>query len=134
MIAYLSRFDLEEIEMLIAQHKYFILHAPRQTGKTSCMLALMKHLNAKGMTCLYVNVESAQAFRENIKEALTAILSEIASRARSFLNTNYLEDIWYGASEGHLVIFDQRKRKSWKEKIFMRRESINDCEIRVWGV
>ena len=42
-----------------------------------------------------MNVESAQAFRENIKEALTAILSEIASRARSFLNTNYLEDIWY---------------------------------------
>jgi hypothetical protein len=27
----LSRFDLEEILMLIAQKKYFILHAPRQT-------------------------------------------------------------------------------------------------------
>jgi hypothetical protein len=39
-----------------------------------------------------------------------------------------------GASEGHLVIFDQRKRKSWKEKIFMRKESINDCKIWVWGM
>ncbi|KPA18569.1 ATPase, AAA-type, core domain protein [Candidatus Magnetomorum sp. HK-1] len=91
----LTRFDLEEIEILIDQHKYFILHAPRQTGKTSCMLALMKHLNIKGMTCLYINVESAQAMRENVKEALTAILSEIASRTRSFLKSNYLEDIWY---------------------------------------
>jgi hypothetical protein len=36
----LSRFNLEEIESLIYQRKYFVLHAPRQTGKTSCMLAL----------------------------------------------------------------------------------------------
>jgi predicted AAA+ superfamily ATPase len=27
--------------MLIAQKKYFVLHAPRQTGKTSFLLALM---------------------------------------------------------------------------------------------
>jgi hypothetical protein len=38
------------------------------------------------------------------------------------------------ASEGHLVIFDQRKRKSWKEKIFMRKERWNDSEIMVWGM
>ena len=41
----LKRFDLEEILNLIDQQKYFVLHAPRQTGKTSCMLALMKYLN-----------------------------------------------------------------------------------------
>jgi len=29
----LTRFDLEEMEILIEQQKYFILHAPRQTGK-----------------------------------------------------------------------------------------------------
>ncbi|ETR67739.1 MAG: hypothetical protein OMM_11273, partial [Candidatus Magnetoglobus multicellularis str. Araruama] len=60
----LSRFDLEEILMLIAQKKYFVLHAPRQTGKTSCLLALMKYLNEQGnYECLYINVEAAQAFR-----------------------------------------------------------------------
>ncbi len=47
----LSRFDLEEILSLIRQEKYFVLHAPRQTGKTSCMLALMKYLNDTGNTC-----------------------------------------------------------------------------------
>ena len=41
----LERFDLFEIETLIAQEKYFVLHAPRQTGKTTSMLALMAHLN-----------------------------------------------------------------------------------------
>lgn len=40
----LERFDLAEVMMLIAQRKYFVLHAPRQTGKTTCLLALMAHL------------------------------------------------------------------------------------------
>jgi len=44
----LDRFDLSEISSLIEQKKYFVLHAPRQTGKTTCLLALMKHLNAIG--------------------------------------------------------------------------------------
>jgi len=90
----LSRLDLEEIEVLIAQHKYFILHAPRQTGKTSCMLELMKHLNNKGMMCLYINVESAQAMRENIFESLRIILAEFASSARDYLQEAYIESIW----------------------------------------
>jgi hypothetical protein len=33
----LSRMDKDHITSLIAQQKYFVLHAPRQTGKTSCM-------------------------------------------------------------------------------------------------
>ena len=36
----LARIDMAEIRELIAQKKYFLLHAPRQTGKTSCLLAL----------------------------------------------------------------------------------------------
>ena len=41
----LERFSLEDILVLLQQKKYFILHAPRQTGKTSALLALMKYLN-----------------------------------------------------------------------------------------
>ena len=33
---------------LIDDERYFVLHAPRQTGKTSSMLALMDYLNKKG--------------------------------------------------------------------------------------
>jgi len=35
----LERWDLPEILSLIEQEKYFLLHAPRQTGKTTCLLA-----------------------------------------------------------------------------------------------
>ena len=41
----LARLDLDDVMALIAQKKYFLLHAPRQTGKTSCLLALAGHLN-----------------------------------------------------------------------------------------
>nr|VFK01291.1 MAG: hypothetical protein BECKLFY1418A_GA0070994_11412 [Candidatus Kentron sp. LFY] len=36
----LSRWDVDEIYSLIEDERYFVLHAPRQTGKTSCLLAL----------------------------------------------------------------------------------------------
>lgn len=44
----LLRFDLKEIEALIADERYFVLHAPRQTGKTTSLLALMEYLNQQG--------------------------------------------------------------------------------------
>ena len=51
----LRRIDVGYIEDLIEEESYFVLHAPRQTGKTSCLLALMDHLNAQGRyQALYV--------------------------------------------------------------------------------
>ena len=60
----LGRWDLNEILRLIEQKKYFLLHAPRQTGKTTCLLALMAYLNREGRyRAVYVNVEGAQTTR-----------------------------------------------------------------------
>ena len=54
----LKRIDLDEMVDLIQQQKYFILHAPRQTGKTSCLLALRDYLNEQGNhIAVYANVE-----------------------------------------------------------------------------
>ena len=105
----LSRFDLEEILMLIAQKKYFVLHAPRQTGKTTCLLALMKYLNALGdYECLYINVESAQAMSENVVESIRIVLGEMASRARTSLNDSFMEKNW-------LNILEERKSLALNE-------------------
>jgi hypothetical protein len=79
----LERLDLAEMLVLIGQQKYFVLHAPRQTGKTTCLLALRDHLNREGRyRALYVNFEVAQGYRERINEGLTALLQEIAGQAR----------------------------------------------------
>ena len=91
----LERLDLQEILSLIDQEKYFVLHAPRQTGKTTCLLALMDYLNAKGKyRSLYFNVEVGQFAREDVARGMTAILSELASMARTTLGDVFLKDIW----------------------------------------
>ena len=36
----LSRVDVDELLDLIRRERYFVLHAPRQTGKTSALIAL----------------------------------------------------------------------------------------------
>ncbi len=92
----LLRFDLDQILRLIEQKKYFVLHAPRQTGKTSCLLALMAHLNQDGRyRCLYVNVEGAQAAREDVKAAMQAILEEMALRTRIYLGHSEVETMFH---------------------------------------
>jgi len=61
----LQRWDLQEVLTLIAQKKYFLLHAPRQTGKTTCLLALADYLNREGRyRAVYATLEPAQAYRE----------------------------------------------------------------------
>ncbi|GAK53742.1 hypothetical protein U14_05016 [Candidatus Moduliflexus flocculans] len=87
----LHRFDLDDILRLIEQKKYFVLHAPRQTGKTSSLLALQAHLNASGQyRCLYCNVEVAQAAREDVERGIKAILGQMADRAHTALGDDFL--------------------------------------------
>jgi predicted AAA+ superfamily ATPase len=58
----LRRIKLEELQGLIDQERYFILHAPRQTGKTTALYALMHHYNAGTQyRALYVNIEAGHA-------------------------------------------------------------------------
>ena len=98
----LDRFHLDEILLLIAQKKYFVLHAPRQTGKTSSLLALQTDLNETGQyRCLYCNVEAAQAAREHVERGIRTILGEIAERAHytlqdSFFLDNYASFLQFG--------------------------------------
>lgn len=82
----LQRFDLDEVLLLIRQQKYFVLHAPRQVGKTSYLLALMEHLNLTGdYSALYVNVEVGQSAREDVAAGMRAILGQLANGARNYL-------------------------------------------------
>ena len=83
----LQRWDLAEVLTLVDQKKYFLLHAPRQTGKTSCLLALMEHLNREGhYRAVYANLEPAQAYRERLDSTLAIIVTEIADAARVWVD------------------------------------------------
>ncbi|MDM8538683.1 hypothetical protein QUF70_18160, partial [Desulfobacterales bacterium HSG17] len=39
-----------------------------------------------------------------------------------------------GTDQGHLVIFDRRKKKTWEEKVFTRQEVFQGKRIMVWGM
>ena len=84
-IAPLSRIDLDEVLGLIRDERYFVLHAPRQTGKTSALLVLRELLNsgeAGDWRCVYANFEVGQAGREDTARSMRAMLGELARRAR----------------------------------------------------
>ena len=94
-IAPLERLNLAEVLALVRDEKYFVLHAPRQTGKTSALLALRDLLYAEGAyRCVYVNVEGGQAGREDVEQVIRTILGELASRARS-IGDEFLDAVWF---------------------------------------
>jgi hypothetical protein len=66
---------LPDLEELIQQRSYFVLHAPRQTGKTTAMLALAQQLTATGRyAAVMVSVEVGSAFNHDPGAAELAIL------------------------------------------------------------
>jgi hypothetical protein len=78
----LTRFGLDDVLALIGQKKYFLLHAPRQTGKTTCLLALADYLNRAGdYRAVYANIETAQAAREDVAMGMADVSWKIALAA-----------------------------------------------------
>ncbi len=85
----LSRFNLDEILSLIRQKRYFVLHAPRQTGKTSCMLALRDYLNKQGeYIAVYANVEGGQASRNDVQSVVKSSVDTLAEQFRGTIKSD----------------------------------------------
>ena len=96
----LKRIDLEEVMGLILQQKYFILHAPRQTGKTSCLLALRDYLNAQGdYIAVYANVEAGQAARNDVGEVVKGVCQRIANELRLVLGDRLPNEVYKRVAE-----------------------------------
>ena len=84
----LDRVNLAEVLALIRRKRCLVLHAPRQTGKTSALLALSDLLNSGTVgeyRCVYVNVEIAQTTWEDVGRAMRAVISWTIHRAQRTL-------------------------------------------------
>ena len=113
----LERIDLDTVLGLIRDKKYFVLHAPRQTGKTSALLELRDLLNDGGrgdFRCVYANVEAGQAMRENVTEAMRTVLSQFAlGRGRTDLLI-----VWpQGGRERRFVVECKVQRKDLERTV-----------------
>ncbi|HMV68370.1 MAG TPA: AAA-like domain-containing protein [Myxococcota bacterium] len=51
---------LDDLGTLVARQQYFVLHAPRQLGKTTAMRALTARLRGQGYVALTASLETAQ--------------------------------------------------------------------------
>ncbi len=77
---------LPNLQRLIAQQNYFVIHAPRQTGKTTAMLALAQQLTGGGTyTAVMVSAEIGAPFNHEPEKAELAILDAWRSRAQLYL-------------------------------------------------
>ena len=95
----LGRWNLEVILTLIRDKSYFVLHAPRQSGKTSGLLALRDLLNGGTVgdyRCVYLNVEGGQALREDLDSAMRSILDVLSEQAMGTLQDDFPDRVWGG--------------------------------------
>lgn len=93
---------LPGIKSLIQQQLYFVLHAPRQTGKTTALLTLAQELTASGhYTSLLVSMETGAAFgNDKIAQAEAAILDRWRWSAEWQLPAELRPPPWLHAPEG----------------------------------
>ena len=77
---------LPELINLISQRNYFVLHAPRQVGKTTAMISLAKELTASGQyTSVMLSLEVGAVFSHDPDAAENAILDEWQDAIRFYL-------------------------------------------------
>lgn len=76
---------LPEIRRLVVRRQYVVIHAPRQTGKTTAMQALVSEINAKGdMLALYCTLETLQGATDPAR-ASSAIASLLRFNANNVM-------------------------------------------------
>jgi hypothetical protein len=102
MLSPLAR--LPQVKRLISQQGYFVIHAPRQTGKTTAMLALADELTASGdYTAVMVSAEVGAAFPHDPGAAENAMLGSWRDRAENRLPQALWPPTWPTAEPGQRI-------------------------------
>jgi hypothetical protein len=92
---------LPELRAVIDAQSYFVLHAPRQVGKTTSLLALGASLTAEGRyAAVMVSMETGAPFVDDVRLAEGAILSAWRARADAWLPEALRPPPWPEAEAG----------------------------------
>jgi len=95
---------IPEAPGLVDQMGYFVVHAPRQTGKTSAIRAFAQELTAGGRyAALRFTCEHAKVAGDDYGRAERLILEAIQERAEFALPAGLRPPSWPQASEGRLL-------------------------------
>ena len=82
----LSAMDrLPEVSALVRKEQYFVVHAPRQCGKTTAFLSFANETNAKGeAVAMYCSLETVQEFPK-AADGIPMIYALVRAAAQQFL-------------------------------------------------
>ncbi len=95
---------LPSLGRLIAQESYFVIHAPRQTGKTTAMMALAKQLTESGSyTAVMVSVEVGAPFSDDPGAAELAILGAWRDTIAVYLPPELQPPVWSQGEAGQRI-------------------------------
>jgi hypothetical protein len=95
---------LPTLERLIGQRSYFVVHAPRQVGKTTAMLSLAQQLTASGQyTAALVSVEAGSALGNDIAAAEHVILNAWQSALKFWLPPELQPPSWVDLPVGSRI-------------------------------
>lgn len=98
---------IPEARQIVEYGDYFVVHAPRQTGKTTSLAALARQLTSEGnYLAVHFSCESASSFGDDISPAEQAVLGRIRAAAeRSGADADCLPpDPWPTAPEGTALV------------------------------
>ncbi|MEO1298197.1 MAG: ATP-binding protein, partial [Cyanobacteria bacterium J06636_16] len=102
MLSPLAR--LPELTKLIDQQGYFVIHAPRQVGKTTAMLSLAQELTASGQyTAIMVSAEVGATFPHDPGTAEAAMLDNWRNAAKFRLPPDLQPPVWPEAGAGQRI-------------------------------
>lgn len=90
----LRRTGVPKLVPLMEQADSFLLHAPRQSGKTSALLALRDELNHRRYRAVYCSVEMARVAGDHLEDGMRAVLSELSERARIAQQADFPQRHW----------------------------------------
>ncbi|WP_322753410.1 ATP-binding protein [Frankia sp. Cas3] len=89
---------------LVGQQAYFVVHAPRQTGKTTALRALARELTAQGRyAALYFSCEVGATAGEDYGAASRDILTQIRFNAEDHLPPELRPPAWPVESDASLL-------------------------------
>jgi hypothetical protein len=72
---------IPDLQPFVEQKQYFVLHAARQTGKSTAMIAFTARLREQGIVALYATLETSQEM-DALEEAEALWISSIRHAAR----------------------------------------------------
>ncbi len=76
----------DDVARLIDRKRYFVIHAPRQVGKTTAFRALARRLTAEGrFTALLTSCEVGQSCHSDLEQSIDAVLAALRLRAENDL-------------------------------------------------